>query len=138
MHTFETVCGLPKNSHSAMSTENMERRMRKYFGGNGTFDDWKSDPFLALITYYQLIEGFGWDTFYKVFAEYRTLDNSRRPRSDDKKRDMFLVMFSRAAGKNLGRFFEAWKIPVRKDALESIKDLPEWLPEPGFPGRYMQ
>ena len=39
-----------------------------------------------------------------------------------------VVRFSRAVGKNLGPFFEAWGVPTSTKAHESIRDLPEWVP----------
>jgi len=86
--------------------------------------------------YYQLIEGFGWDAFKKTFAEYRKLPKEERPKNDDQERDQWMVRLSKTTGKNLGPFFQAWKIPTSQAARDSIKDLPEWMPEPGFPAKY--
>ena len=36
--------------------------------------------------------------------------------------------FSRAAGKNLGPFFEAWGVPTSAGARDSVKDLTAWMP----------
>jgi hypothetical protein len=136
MHTFETVCHLPMTSHAAMKDSARERRMRKFFGGNGTFEDWKQDPFLALTLYHQLAAGFGWEVFYKVFAQYRSLPAAERPRTDDAKRDQFLVRMSQATGRNLGPLFDAWTIPISATARNAVTNLPSWLPEPDFPQRY--
>ena len=81
--------------------------------------------------YIQLYEGFGWKPFEHVFAEYRTLPRAERPRSDDAKRDEWLVRFSNAVGKNLGPFFEAWGVPTSAPARASIEKLPAWMP-PGI------
>jgi hypothetical protein len=107
----------------------VEKRLRGYLGMGDKFNRWKSDPFLALTMYHQMRMGFGWETYKKVFAEYRDLAKDQRPKSDDEKRDQWLVRFSRAAGKNLGPFFEAWGVPTSTKARESIKDLPEWMPK---------
>ncbi len=37
-------------------------------------------------------------------------------------------MFSRQTGKNLGPFFEAWRVPVTAEAKAKIADLPTWMP----------
>ena len=89
------------------------------------------DPFVALTMYMQLAEGFGWDMYKKVFAEYNGLKKEERPKSDDEKRDQWMVRFSKACGKNLGPFFQAWGVPTSSAARDSIKDLPAWMPE-GF------
>ncbi|MDA0842083.1 MAG: M60 family metallopeptidase, partial [Planctomycetota bacterium] len=82
--------------------------------------------------YVQLQQAFGWETFKKIFQEYRTLKEDERPRTDDEERDQWMVRFSKTTGKNLGPFFQAWNVPTSKAARESIKELPAWMPE-GFP-----
>ncbi|NIR01199.1 MAG: hypothetical protein GTN78_13535, partial [Gemmatimonadales bacterium] len=74
----------------------------------------------------------GWDAYKRVFAEYRGLPESERPKTDADKRDQWLMRFSRAVGKNLGPFFTAWGIPTSQEARASLSDLPTWLPE-NFP-----
>ncbi len=128
MYCFAKVCGLSRHGHGGISAAKRQANMLAYFTKGGSFTEWKSDPFLALICYDQLIEAFGWDSFQKVFAEYRDLPKLARPKSDDEKRDQWLVRFSRATGRNLGPFFEAWRIPTSAAARESLKDLPAWMP----------
>ncbi len=96
------------------------------------FEDWKRDPFLALLMYIQLQEAFGWDAFRRVFAEYRDLPASARPKNDDEKRDQWMARFSRAAGRNLGPFFKAWGVPTSEKAGAGVAGLPGWMPK-GFP-----
>jgi hypothetical protein len=79
-------------------------------------------------------KAFGWDTYKKVLAEYRALPASERPKSDAQKRDQWMVRFSRACGKNLGPFFQAWGVPTSEEARASIAGLPEWMPA-DWPGR---
>jgi len=132
MHVLETVCGLePTQCHGSISDRSRANAMRKYFA-DPDFSAWQRDPFLALIMYIQIQKAFGWEPFKKVFAEYRTLTPDERPRSDEDKRDQWLVRFSRAVGRNLGPFFEAWHIPTSEAARKQIAGLPAWMPE-GFP-----
>lgn len=131
MYTLETVCGIRgADAHEAMRKR--DETVRRYLALGGGFERWKADPFLALAMYAQLQEAFGWDAFKKVFAEYRALPRDQRPRSDDERRDQWLTRFSRAAGRNLGPFFEAWGVPTSEAARAAIADLPPWMP-PGFP-----
>ena len=95
---------------------------------DGKFEQWKSDPFLALSMYEQLVAGFGWEPFKKVFAEYRDAPKQELPKNDDQKRDQWLVRFSRTVGRDLGPFFQAWKVPTSDAARTDIKDLPPWMP----------
>jgi hypothetical protein len=92
------------------------------------FNKWKSDPFLALAMYIQLQEAFGWETYLKVFKEYSQLADPERPKNDDEKRDQWLVRFSKAAGKNLGPFFDDWGVPVSDGAKQQVAHLPVWQP----------
>ncbi len=129
MYVLETVCGLSiDNQHGAVSPENRRKKMERYFAEGPSFDRWKRDPFLALIMYIQLRQAFGWEAYKKVFAAYRELPPDKRPKTDAEKRDMWLVMFSRTVGRNLGPFFEAWGVPTSEKARKSIEDLPVWMP----------
>ena len=134
-YCFEQVCGLSRHGHGAMSETSREKNLREFF--NDPAMSWTSRPFTGLIFYDQLIGGFGWDAFHKVFIEYRDLPPDERPKSDAEKRDQWLVRFSRTVGKNLGPFFEAWRISTSQAARDSITNLPAWMPEQDFPKRYL-
>lgn len=138
IYCLEKVLKVPKESgHGSITAKSREQKLKNYFRDGGHFEDWKLDPFLALVMYMQLIEKFGWEPFEKVFIEYRDLPKAQRPKNDDEKRDQWMVRISRQIGKNLGPFFEAWKVPTSEAARKSIADLPEWMPESDFPGRYL-
>ena len=133
LYVFEKVCGSPKGSFDRVGGPRRERMLKKYFAGGVDFEkQWTRSPFLALVMYVQLQEAFGWDAFKKVFAEYRRLPRGQRPRGDAQKRDQWMVRFSRAVGRDLGPFFQAWGVPVSAQARASIAALPKWMPE-GFP-----
>ncbi len=133
LYIMETVVGLPAGSgHGAVSSDNIQKNIRKHLAAGTPYEQWKSDPFLALVIYIQLREGFGWDAFKKVFAEYRDLPPAQHPKSDDQKRDQWMVRFSKTVGKNLGPLFQTWGIPVSESARNEIKSLPAWMP-PNFP-----
>ena len=53
------------------------------------------------------------------------------------KRDQWMVRFSRAVGKNLSPFFQAWGVPTTEKSRTSIADLPGWMPD-GFPPAKMK
>jgi hypothetical protein len=106
---------------------------RKHVQSGRSFEQWKKDPFLALVMYQQLQQAFGWDAYKKVFQEYQSLSPDERPKTDDEERDQWMVRFSRAVSKNLGPFFEYWGVPTSQQARQSIANLPTWMP----PGREM-
>jgi hypothetical protein len=128
MYILETVCGKPVGvGHEALAQR--DDIMRRYFAQPPTLERWHSDPFQALIKYQQLREAFGWEAFKRVFAEYRTLPTAERPRTDDGRRDQWLVRMSRSTGRNLGPFFEAWGVRTSAEARASVANLPPWMPE---------
>lgn len=132
MYIIEEVCGLPKEKgHGAVADR--EQRIRKYFEQPASYERWSADPFTALVMYSQIRDAFGWEAYKKVFAEYRALPAAERPKTDDQKRDQWLVRLSRTVGHNLGPFFAAWGVPTSEQARESIMDLPGWMP-PDMPG----
>lgn len=134
LYVLETVCGVADAAHEKVAGEEALRAREKYLAEGRSFEQWKSDPFLALQMYAQLRLAFGWDVYRRVFAEYRALGSGERPATDDEKRDQWMVRMSRATGKNLGPFFEAWGVPTSASARDSIRGLPEWLPE-GMSGK---
>ena len=132
LYIMDKVCDVPDKGHPSITKQARKRNTDRYFADGCDFEKWKRDPFLALCMYIQLQETFGWEPFTKVFKEYRTLTEEQRPQSDDEKRDQWMVRFSRAVGRNLGPFFQAWAVPTTEKARSSIADLPGWMPD-GFP-----
>lgn len=128
IYVFDTLIGIHDSQHPAITPAHMRDRLQKYLAAGAPYAQWKSDPFLALTMYIELQQGFGWDAYKKVFAEYRTLPADQRPRTNQQKRDQWMVRFSKAVGKNLGPFFQARGIPTTEQARQSIANLPVWMP----------
>jgi hypothetical protein len=137
LYVFDKVLGLPFDcGHEAIRDRDQRaKRIQAFMAKGSPFLEWKADPFLALMMYIQLHEGFGWKPFEQVFAEYRNLPRADRPKSDAAKRDQWLVLFSEAAGKNLGPFFEAWGVPTSARARALVEKLPAWMPLEIKPGQ---
>lgn len=129
MHRCARVQG---PGHPQLEAETRDRKIREYLAAGAPFERWKADPFLALNMYSQLQQAFGWEAFKETFAWYRRLPDAGRPQTDEQKRDMWMVSFSRTVGRNLGPFFETWGVPTTQAAREEIAHLPAWMPE-GFP-----
>ncbi|MEO7716057.1 MAG: M60 family metallopeptidase [Capsulimonas sp.] len=132
LYIMETVCGLMSSQHPSLYPDAMQTRLEKYTHSGSDFNQWKNDPWIALTMYIELKEGFGWDAYKKVFAEYRALPDSARPKTDLEKRDQWMTRFSRTVGRNLGPFFQAWGVPTSPEASAALSDLPSWMP-PDFP-----
>jgi len=105
-----------------------------YLAKGGDFNEWQSEPFLALYMYGLLIRDFGWDSMKKYFRSYMGPDAGPMPKSDLEKRDQFMTRYSRVIGRNLAPYFQAWAVPTSEAARDSIKGLPAWMPK-DFPGR---
>jgi hypothetical protein len=127
MHTLETVCGVSKEEATRRALVGPAARIKRYLA-KPDFAAWQADPFLALAMYAQMRMEFGWGTYQKVFAEYRALKPGERPKTDAEKRDQWLVLMSRATGRNLGPFFQAWGIPTSAGARQAVAGLPGWMP----------
>ncbi len=87
---------------------------------------------LALNLYDQLVEGFGWAPFKKVFAEYRDLPKTERPKNDAEKLDQWCVRFSKATGTGLRAPVSLRNIAVLRDPrgkpfLQCAPELNDWL-----------
>lgn len=129
LYTHEFVANVPVTQNYRGSPAFVREQMAKYNFANPNFEQWKSDPFLALAMYLQLIHEFGWDAYKRVFAEYRALPANQRPQTDQDKRDQWMTRFSRQVGRNLGPFFLAWGVPTTLAARAALADLPVWLPD---------
>ena len=132
LYVYEFLCGIPVAENWRGSPAFRTEQMMRYDFDDPDYEQWKSEPFLALVMYEQLQQAFGWEACQKVFATYLALPDDERPKNDDEKRDQWLVRFSRQVHRNLGPFFEAWGVPTSQQARDSITHLPAWLP-PGFP-----
>jgi len=132
LYVVETVCGDVSEPIELILPETRKKRMEEYFADGPAFDKWKMSPWVGLEMYMQMKEAFGWESFKKVFAEYRDLADEDRPTTEQEKRDQWLVRYSRTVGKNLAPFFEAWALTTTESARASIADMPVWMPE-GFP-----
>ncbi len=132
LYVFDKVCGMPPKTLRNFSEKGRAKILKSYLEDGPDFEQWKRKPFLALLMYIQLQEGFGWEAFRSVFAEYRDLPADERPKGDDERRDQWMVRFSRTVKHNLAPFFEAWGVPTSETAKASIAGLPAWMPE-GFP-----
>src|SRR5690606_19034223 len=81
LYCYEKVTA-NKRPNNALFGEERARRIREYLSAGAPFEVWKQDPFLALISYVQLQEAFGWEAYINVFAEYRDLPDDQRPADD--------------------------------------------------------
>jgi hypothetical protein len=115
--------------HSAITEEERKANVQKIKKSANKWQDWKSSPFLALTTYIQLIQEFGWESWRKYLHSFAGSEFGPAPKGDDERRDQFLVRYSKITNKNLGPFFDFWGIPVSSSAKAEVSKLEAWMPK---------
>lgn len=94
----------------------------------GTDRDWS--VWMALETYLQLQEAFGWDFYHRLFARYLALPPAARPGDDPARLQAFITFASLESGRDLSAFFATWGLVADADTLAAIDHLPAWLDHP--------
>jgi hypothetical protein len=132
IYMFDRLMGGRDEAHTGISNTNTQKMMKKYFAEGADYEKWKKDPFLGLIMFRQLQEGFGWETFKKFFREYQVMaakdPSGSYVSTDEKKRDLWVKTFSKVSGRNIAPFFQKWGIPVSENAISDVSQLPVWIP----------
>ncbi len=130
VYLFEELVGIDRDeTHRAISPLNRRQRIKTYFGNGRNFEE-EWNVWTALETYLQLQEAFGWEPFRKVFDEYNRLPESEWPKTQQDRNDQWVIRFSKAVGKNLVPFFEAWNLPMSDSVQEELQSLPAWEDHP--------
>lgn len=127
VYVHEEVLGMDRGkAHPNMTSENRDNRMRAYVKNGAKLSEWHM--WVALETYMQLQETFGWDAFKKVFACYHEMSDF--PGSNEAKMNLYAETFSKAVGKNLTGFFKAWGWPIHQGTEDKLSSLPPWSDHP--------
>ncbi len=133
LYLCETLCGVTWDKAWGGNLLAAEKKLAKTLAeGRKPWAPGKGgepDLALRLLMYSQLQRAFGWELFVHAFAEYRDLPDIARPKTDDEKRDQWLVRASRSVDRDLGPFFEAWGLPVGAAAREQVAALEDWMPD---------
>ncbi|KAM6168199.1 TRPM8 channel-associated factor 3-like [Erethizon dorsatum] len=127
VYVNETLLGVPRSrAHPALAPGSRKQRIKHYLDKRAPLKSWNG--WTALETYLQLQEGFGWEPFIQLFAEYQKL--SGIPKDNAGKMNLWVKKFSQTVKKNLAPFFQAWGWPVTKEVSDSLASLPEWEKNP--------
>ncbi|KAG5269322.1 hypothetical protein AALO_G00200720 [Alosa alosa] len=127
VYVHETVLGLDRaKAHQNMSSENRQCRAKNYAEGGRNLNEWSM--WVALETYMQLQDTFGWDAFKKVFTAYHTMEGV--PNDNKGKMNTYAETFSKVVNKNLASFFKAWGWPIESATEEKLSGLPDWSDHP--------
>lgn len=129
MHAFEMLLG-QKVTEQRWPRDCMED-FPKYFSKQPTFEDWKDNFGMALMTFAQLIKHFGWQPMYKFMSDYENdlKTKSNLPKKEQDKIDQWVIRYSKIVGKNLKPHFEMWGLPVSDDVEDELDDLEPWCKE---------
>ncbi|MEQ1841923.1 MAG: M60 family metallopeptidase, partial [Verrucomicrobiales bacterium] len=130
VYLFEEYIGKNRaEGHDAVRPLDRKQRMNAYFQAGRKFEnEWSM--WVALESYLQVQEAFGWEPYKKVFAEYNSLPESEWPKTQQEKNDQWVIRLSKACGKNLAPFWAKWNVPLSDDVLETLKGLPTWENHP--------
>ena len=100
LYNMLKICGRTTR-RTKMGAPNLRRRVEKWRAAGRPLDQWKRDPFLALDFFARLADKYGWEAFERLFAEYRALSASERPKTDLEKREQWCSRLSRIVGEDL-------------------------------------
>ncbi|CAK6974959.1 TRPM8 channel-associated factor homolog isoform X1 [Scomber scombrus] len=127
VYVHEEVLGINRTkAHPAMTSEKRNSRAKEYVKGGKKLGSWQM--WVALETYMQLQERFGWDAFKKVFAAYHKMSNF--PKDNKGKMNLYAETFSQTVGMNLSGFFKSWSWPIETATEEKLSNLPAWSDHP--------
>jgi hypothetical protein len=115
--------------HPAITEEARKENIQKIKRASDKWQAWKSDPFLALTTYIQLVQSFGWESWQSYLHSFADDSQGPAPKNNDEARDQFLIRYSKITQKNLGPFFDFWGIPVSDSAKQAVSQLEPWMPK---------
>lgn len=119
----------PLIGHGNISEEARKSHISQIKAASDKWATWKSDPFIALTTYIQLVQEFGWESWRAYLHSFADASYGPKPSDDDDKRDQFLVRYSKITQKNLGPFFDFWGIPVSEKAKSAVSKFEVWMPK---------
>ena len=118
------------SNYWAYSTDPVET-MQTAIGNvrNGGTYSGKSDRWAF---WFQLADGFGFETYINVFAGYEQ-DNANNPSAlpttNAEEKDQWLVRWSNEVGYDMSAFMvDTWGLEVSQSALDAVASLPDWMP----------
>jgi len=127
VYVSEEVAGVPRaDAHPAMTVAERQGRVADWLSGRDR--DWS--VWMALETYLQLQEEFGWEPFRAVFQGYLAMNEAERPVDEAQQIQRWIVRMSQAVGRDLTLFHEAWGFPITEGTRSAVSDLPAWTEHP--------
>lgn len=134
MFAAEHFNGDRTGAHPAMQQAEVLKRWQAVAAEPGKRAWYAADPWYGLSLLDPIRREFGWTVFTRLFAEFRALPPSERPRSEAEKRTQFAVRLSRIVQRNLVPYLRDWGVNLPESAVSSVTSLQPWYPS-GWPGR---
>ncbi|MBP46542.1 MAG: hypothetical protein CMH53_01235 [Myxococcales bacterium] len=129
VHSCEKLTAKKSGCHPNTVAAKAKTIIETFVNGGAKYADWT--PWNALQMYLQLKDAFGWNLFQKVWPIYYKFSANAEPKNNQTRVDTWCEQTSKAAGKDLGRFFQVWAVPVsQKGCLDKVAPLPPWLADP--------
>jgi len=128
LYMFDRLLGGRDDAHSAISVENTQKSMKKYFAEGANYEKWKKDAFLGLIMFRQIHESFGWESFKAFFREYQKFAVQDIKTPENEKPDLFVTTFSKVIKRDLAPFFIKWGIPISEKTQKDLAIYEGWMP----------
>uniref|UniRef100_A0A8C4IF57 Peptidase M60 domain-containing protein n=1 Tax=Dicentrarchus labrax TaxID=13489 RepID=A0A8C4IF57_DICLA len=127
VYVHEEVLGINREkAHPAMALAKRNSRAEEFAKGGKKLSSWNT--WVALETYMQLQDRFGWDAFKNVFAAYHEMCNF--PNGNKGKMNLYAETFSYTVEMNLAGFFKSWGWPIEIATEEKLSNLPPWSDHP--------
>ena len=128
VYLMEQLVSIETAGHPALTPEERSTRMQDYLANGANIDDWS--VWVALETYLQLQEAFGWEFYTEIFTRYRALSESQRPDTDAERFDRWAQLSSEISGVNLVPFYQAWGWTLSQSVIDELSSLPAWDANP--------
>ncbi|GFR42854.1 hypothetical protein Agub_g3812 [Astrephomene gubernaculifera] len=125
VYTEMEVLGFTSTQIHSSATPTARAAARKKYLSSGA--KWSTDwnVWVALDTYLQLQEGFGWSFYRNVFAAYQ-----KATTSPTNAVQTWIQVTSKVANRNLVPFYSAWGFPVSQATKDAVSTLPAWTANP--------
>jgi hypothetical protein len=129
MHAMEKIVGLPITKQEFVMDR--KREFSKYFSKTPSYDDWKANCCMALMTFAQLIRHFGWEPMYRFMSEYENdMKNGKEclPKSNQDKIDQWVTRYSNIIERNIKPQFQLWGLPVSDSVDVQVNQFEAFYP----------
>ena len=128
VYIHENLLNLPTRREGRLGPQMRRQRRQRYLDAGANFSEsW--NVWVALDTYLQLQEGFGWELFSDLFPDYRRESEAGTGSAQDRI-DEWITRTSRYAERNLVPFYEAWGFPITRAVRNALRNLPDWEENP--------